>query len=61
MHLTHNNSSQRFSLAVPALAVILLLLPQVSGAQDIQEHRDVVYGTVDGTELGLDILHAGEH
>ncbi len=55
MHLTHNDWSQRFSLAVPALAVILLLLPQVSGAQDIQEHRDVVYGTVDGMELGLDV------
>lgn len=41
--------------AMRVLALSSLLLSQSGFAQNVQEYKDVVYGTVDGKDLGLDI------
>jgi acetyl esterase/lipase len=36
-------------------AAIMLLMPAISMAQESREHTDVIYATVDGKKLGLDL------
>jgi acetyl esterase/lipase len=51
MHPTFTN---RLFTTMQVLALAYMLGPSAL-AQDLPEHKDIVYGTVDGKELGLDI------
>jgi acetyl esterase/lipase len=47
-------------MLLPLVVVFVLLMPSAAGAQPAREHKDVVYATVDGKDLGLDLyLPAG--
>ena len=50
MHPTFTN---RLFTTMQVLALAYMLGPSAL-AQDLPEHKDIVYGTVDGKELGLD-------
>jgi acetyl esterase/lipase len=55
MHLTLSNLSNRVLTALLIFAVAIALTPQAALAQDVEEHKDVVYGSIDGMDLGLDV------
>ena len=41
--------------AIGILCLVAVLVPQVAVGQGVQEYRDIVYATVDGKDLGMDI------
>ena len=55
MHLTLSNLSNRVLTALLVFAVAIALAPQAAVAQDVEEHIDIVYGNIDGMDLGLDV------
>jgi acetyl esterase/lipase len=53
-------ASEGRPMLLPLVVVLALLLPPAVGAQPVREYKDIVYATVDGRDLGLDLyLPAG--
>ena len=48
-------STDRGVRTVWILALVFMLLPTSVFAQDVEEYKDIIYGTVDGKDLGLDL------
>ena len=55
MQLTLSNLSNRVLTALLVFTVAFALAPQAAVAQDVEEHKDIVYGSVGGMDLGLDV------
>jgi acetyl esterase/lipase len=55
MHLIPTKLNNRVLMTALVFAIAIALAPQLAVAQDIEEHKDIVYGTVDGVDFGLDV------